>query len=176
MSEEHLMGLSMYIRLLHFANSCTCGPIVETHLATRGSIFGQLGTSNSISARTTWGHSCCWTMSLGRISGRMASDLTKTWDSSSVAMTFLEDFFGMSLCSKEYLIPFFICYYIIAVVWLTLLLHIREVLGSNFGTQIGCTDWGFRGISYFLEANVGRYLNKARIIPPMYFQLVIHLL
>jgi hypothetical protein len=40
--------------------------------------------------------------------------------------------------------------------WLTLLLHIRDVPGSNISPETGCPDWAFPGFFFqFLQANAG---------------------
>jgi hypothetical protein len=54
-----------------------------------------------------------------------------------------------TLCMKTT----FVCFLItnvtpnVVVEWLTLLLRIREVLGSNLGPDIGYTDWGVSWVS-----------------------------
>jgi hypothetical protein len=39
--------------------------------------------------------------------------------------------------------------------WLTLMLRIREVPGSNLGPVAVYDDWGFRGFTQFIEATAG---------------------
>jgi hypothetical protein len=68
---------------------------------------------------------------------------------------FMKNTFGMSVHSKEYTIPVFLLLPNVAVVWLTLLLCILEVLGSNVGPEIGYPDWGLSILSNSRQANAG---------------------
>jgi hypothetical protein len=54
------------------------------------------------------------------------------------------------------------CYYFtqnVVVDWLTILLLIQEVLGSNLGLETTYSDWGFCGFTQYLEANAGYYFK-----------------